>query len=57
MPLNLDNYDLRRLKEIVDALPEAVKSGTIVIFENGPTFTFKWNENDGHVLTWKEPRK
>ncbi len=56
MPLTLTEYSLTQLKDIMSSVPSAVLSGTVELFE-GQTFTFKWNENDGHVLTWKEPRK
>lgn len=59
MPLKINAYDLRTLMNVMDvfdAIPEQVKSGTIE-FHGGQTFTFRWDENEGPIVTWKEPRK
>jgi hypothetical protein len=48
-------WELRRVCEIVDSLDENVKSASIEY--NGHVYAVRWNEDDGHVITWKEPRK
>lgn len=57
MPMTIDQDDLHQLAERVREIPPCVRSGTINLYEGSPTFTFKWDDNAGHVITWKEPRK
>lgn len=56
MPLKIDPFYLGNIKSIVDSLPSEVKSARIVL-DDGNEFTVNWDDNSGHVITWKEPRK
>lgn len=56
MPLKIDPYSIGNLKEIVDNLSSDVKSAKIVL-SDGNEFSVAWDDNEGHIITWKEPRK
>lgn len=58
MPLNIDPYDLGRLKETVENLPISVKSARVVLYEDSDlVFTVKYDEVVGvHRIIWREPK-
>lgn len=54
--LKIEPYFIGNLKEIVDNLPSEVKSAKIVLSDDNE-FSVSWDDNEGHIITWKEPRK